>query len=172
MSRAAKIIPAFMVSMMVGFFVLLLASSTWALVWMMTHLVMLLCLLLGTETRPGLTLLSWIIPHTHLVRTMDHDGEVRHVLAYGQAGEVMLGHLHWLSEASEIQLHPNGYVKGVSYVYFWEPINAEQLAYMHLAYDCQDWHKLTHMRWTQREDYRQRLKDQSKMNQAHTFDTL
>ena len=150
---------------MLGFFgLLIMTSSSWALVWMMTHLVMLLYLLLGTETRSGCALLSWIIPHTHMVRTMDHDGQVRHVLAYGESGQVLHGHLHWLSEIGAIQLHPNGYVEGLCYVYFWEPIHPEQLAYMHLTYDCAEWHKLKHMRWTQREDYRQQLKDQSKMN--------
>ena len=164
MSRSAKIIPVFMLSMMVGFFVLLMASSNWALVWMMTHLIMLLYLLLGTATRSGLTLLSWIIPHTHLVRTMDHDGQVRHVLAYGEPGQVMHGHLHWLSEAVQIQMYPNGYVAGAGYVYFWEPVDLLARSHMHLTYDCVEWHKLKHMRWIEKEDYRQQLKDQSKMN--------
>jgi len=164
MPRFNQILLVFVLSMLVGFSVLLMVSFTWALVWIMVHLIMFLYLMFYTDTRSGLTLLSLIIPRTHLVHTMDHDGEVRHVLAYGEPGQVLHAHRYWLSEIGEIQLHPNGYVSGPSYVYFWEPTDPNQLVAMHLTYDCIDWHKLGQMSWTHRDDYRQQLKSQIKLN--------
>jgi hypothetical protein len=165
MSRAAKIIRAVMVSMMVGTVVGLLLASHWGIVWMAMHLVILPPLMLGTDTRWGVTILSWIIPNTQLVRTMDYAGDIQYVLAYGEAGQVLHGHLYWFTEVGELQLHPNGYVwPDIGYVYFWEPTNTDQRACMHLTYDCVQWDKLDKMPWTHREDYRQQLKSQTKLN--------
>lgn len=92
-------------------------------------------------------LLAWLLPHHHVVRTMDHDGEVRYALAQGEWGQVLHAHMHWATELGGMHLHPNGLVTGVSYVYFWEPVDQDALSVMHLTYDCKDWHKLQHAGW-------------------------
>lgn len=153
-----------MTSLILGFLLLFWLSANWALVWAGIHLVMVPLLIVGTDTRWGVTILSWCIPNTHLVRTMDYDGEIKHVLAYGEWGQVLHGHVYWFTETGRVQLYPNGYVKATDYVYFWEPTNPEHLVSMHLTYDCEAWDKLALMHWIHRDDYRQRLKRQTKLN--------
>lgn len=112
--------------------------------------------------------LTWMIPHTQCVRTMHHDGEIRYVLAYGEPGQVLHAHIYWLNQQAPLQLHPNGYVTGTSYVYFWEPVDLLALSHMHLTYDCEDLDKLKHMSWHAREEYRFTLKKQTKLDhQTH-----
>lgn len=164
MSRAAKIVPVVMLSMMVGFFLPFMVSGHWALLWMIMHLLTILAILVCMDTRGGLIILNWIIPHTQVVCTMDSDGEVRHVLAYGEYGQVLHAHRYWLSEVGNMKLHPNGYVSGPSFVHFWEPIHPEQLVAMRLTYDSLDFDKLAKMHWLDRDDYRLMLQNQIKLS--------
>ena len=120
-------------------------------------------LFFGFDRKYGLKLLSVILPNTQLVRTMDYDGEISHVLAYGEAGSVLTGHIYWLGEMGPIQLYPNGYVSGVSYVYFWEPVDLASRSHMHMTYDCVAWSQLKHTQWYDIEEYRLKLRNQAKL---------
>lgn len=164
MARDKRILSVWLLSTFGGHLLLLLCAPAWlAFTWAMIHLFILPILIFGIDSRRALALISKFIPHTHVVRTMDHDGEIRHVLAYGEWGQVMHAHQHWLNEIGAMQLHPNGYVQGPVYIYFWEPAHTEDQTVMHLSYDCADWTLLKHMHWTQRADYRQQLEKQTKL---------
>lgn len=133
-------------------------------IWILLHMIMLPVIMIGLDKPWGLRMLSWCVPRTQLVRTMQKDGETIHMLAYGEPGHMLKAHIYWLPKIGQVYLHPNGYVSGVSYVYFWEPVNVHHAVSMHLTHDCADWDKLKHMNWGDREDYRLLLKSQTKLN--------
>lgn len=130
---------------------------------MLAHAMCIPVVIFGIDRKWGLCLLSWLIPHTQVVRTLDHDGEVRYALAYGEPGEILTAHVCWLGQLGKMYLHENGYVQGVSYVYFWEPVNLDLKVQMHLTHNCRELDELKHMNWSDRDDYRLSLKDQTKL---------
>jgi hypothetical protein len=141
----------------------LLSVQIVGMIWMVLHAIGAPVVLFGLDKRWGLYSLSWIIPHTQLVRTLDHDGEVRYALACGETGQVLHAHVFWLGQIGNLRLHPNGYVQGESYVYFWEPVNSDHKIQMHLTYNCRELDELKGMDWMDREDYRLSLKAQTKL---------
>jgi hypothetical protein len=162
--RLAVVLLSLMSSVVIGAVVFyLLSVQSVGMIWMVLHAIGAPVVLFGLDKRWGLHALSWIIPHTQLVRTLDHDGEVRYALAYGETGQVLTAHVLWLGQIGALHLHPNGYVQGVSYVYFWEPVNSDDKIQMHLTYNCLDLDELKRMAWMERVHYRLSLKDQTKL---------
>lgn len=104
-----------------------------------------------------LWVLSKVVPHAHLVRTMDHDHEERYVLAYGEPGKVLTGHVYWLAELGELTLYANGLCTAPSYVSFWQYVNKEQAVAQQLTHGGPDWHQLRQMTWRELATYRQSL---------------
>lgn len=169
MPRMLWIIVCWLTWTLVGFGILVLCTSQpWALTWLIGHLCVFLVLMLGIDTTTALHVLSWFLPRTQVVRTMDYDGEIHHVLAYGEHGDILTAHRYWATEIGAMKLYPNGYVAGIGFIYFWEPLNVEARSAMHLTYDCVDWSQLKHMTWNDVEEYRFNLKQQAKlMNVTH-----
>lgn len=152
-----------MVSMCLGLCVGLVFAPNWGVAWMCIHL-MLLAILLGyADTKWFLTILSWIIPGTQLVRTMDHDGEINHVLAYGEWGQIMTAHRYWSANIGPMLLYPNGYVGELCFVYCWEPVDVEACAAMHLTYDCVELESLAQLSYSARSEYRHKLETETKL---------
>jgi hypothetical protein len=142
---------------------LLFSTNLVYLIWLIMHALILPMIMFGMDRKWGLQALSWIIPHTQLVHTLDNDGEMRHALAYGEPGDILTAHVFWLGEIGKLYLHPNGYVQGASYVYFWEPVNTDDQIQMHLTYNCKELTQIQHMAWMDKEDYRLLLKTQTKL---------
>lgn len=165
MPRILVLVGGFFLSCFGGFVVLNLLPLPQgvASVWIMVHVLTMPVWFFGLDRKWGLTLLSHMLPRTHLVRTVDHDHEIRYVLAYGEPGQVLTGHIYWLAQMGHLKLYPNGYVAGASYVYFWEPVDVDTCTHMHLTYDCVDWSKLKHMTWHEVEEYRFKLRNQAKL---------
>jgi len=163
MDRITRIVSVLMVSMFAGLCVGLVFAPNLALAWMGIHLMLMPLVLFTSDTRWGLTILSWIIPGTQLVRTLDHDGEIHHVLAYGEWGQTMTAYRYWAMEIGAMVLYPNGYVGELCFVYCWEPVNVEACAAMHLTYDFVDLESLAQLDYSDRNEYRHKLETESKL---------